>query len=42
MVETATLAIHDPPYNFVAFQERDIENFISWSQLGLKIHIHFK
>ena len=34
--KTAVLAIHDPPYNFVAFQERDIENFISWSKLWIK------
>ncbi len=32
----ACLAIHDPPYNFVAFQERDTENFISWSKLWIK------
>ncbi|RMD51195.1 MAG: site-specific DNA-methyltransferase [Ignavibacteria bacterium] len=28
--EKATLAIHDPPYNLVAFQERDISSFIEW------------
>ncbi len=28
--EKAVLAIHDPPYNFVAFQERDVEAFIDW------------
>ena len=26
----ATTAIHDPPYNFVAFQERDLDRFIDW------------
>ena len=26
----AKLAIHDPPYNLVAFQERSIAEFISW------------
>ena len=28
--EKATLAIHDPPYNFVAFNERPLEQFIEW------------
>ena len=32
---SSVLAIHDPPYNFVAFQEREIENFISWSKLWI-------
>jgi site-specific DNA-methyltransferase (adenine-specific) len=27
----AALAIQDPPYNFVAFEERDIESFVKWS-----------
>jgi DNA modification methylase len=26
----AVLAIHDPPYNFVAFKERELEDFIKW------------
>jgi site-specific DNA-methyltransferase (adenine-specific) len=26
----AVLAIHDPPYNFVAFKERELEEFIKW------------
>jgi site-specific DNA-methyltransferase (adenine-specific) len=26
----ATLAIHDPPYNLVAFDERPLEQFIEW------------
>jgi site-specific DNA-methyltransferase (adenine-specific) len=26
----ATLAIHDPPYNLVAFEERELSEFISW------------
>lgn len=26
----AVLAIHDPPYNLVAFEERNIEDFIVW------------
>ena len=30
--EKAALAIQDPPYNFVAFDERDLENFIEWSK----------
>jgi site-specific DNA-methyltransferase (adenine-specific) len=28
--EKAVLAIQDPPYNFVAFEEHDVERFISW------------
>ena len=28
--QKATLAIHDPPYNLVAFQERGIEEFTDW------------
>jgi len=30
--EKASLAIHDPPYNVVAFDTRPIEEFISWSK----------
>ena len=26
----AVTAIHDPPYNFVAFKERELERFIDW------------
>jgi len=26
----AVLAIHDPPYNFVAFKERELQEFINW------------
>jgi len=26
----ATLAIHDPPYNLVAFEERELAEFIAW------------
>ena len=39
--KSATLAIHDPPYNFVAFQERDNENFISWSQHWIQNSYNF-
>jgi site-specific DNA-methyltransferase (adenine-specific) len=28
--ESASLAIHDPPYNFVAFEEQPTEDFIQW------------
>jgi site-specific DNA-methyltransferase (adenine-specific) len=28
--EKAVLAIQDPPYNFVAFEEQKVEHFISW------------
>ena len=30
--EKASLAVHDPPYNFVAFEELELNNFISWSR----------
>lgn len=35
--EKATLAIHDPPYNFIAFQKSDLENFIEWSKKWIEI-----
>ena len=35
----ADAAIHDPPYNFVAFKERELNRFIS---LCKKWIIHFK
>ena len=28
----AVLAVHDPPYNFVAFRETDVEGFIELEQ----------
>lgn len=28
----ATLAIHDPPYNLVAFETRSVEEYIEWSR----------
>jgi site-specific DNA-methyltransferase (adenine-specific) len=34
--EKSTLAVHDPPYNFVAFDERDLEKFIEWSRKWIK------
>jgi len=34
--EKAVLAIHDPPYNFVAFEERDLKNFIEWCRLWIR------
>jgi len=30
--EKAVLAIQDPPYNFVAFEEQKLERFISWCE----------
>lgn len=30
--ETATLAIQDPPYNLVAFEERPLQQFIEWCE----------
>jgi site-specific DNA-methyltransferase (adenine-specific) len=32
----ASLAIQDPPYNLVAFEERSIEDFISWCKLWIE------
>jgi site-specific DNA-methyltransferase (adenine-specific) len=32
----AVLAIHDPPYNFVAFKELQIEKFISWCKVWIE------
>lgn len=34
--EKAVLAVHDPPYNFVAFKESEVEEFIDWSKLWIK------
>lgn len=30
--EKAVLALHDPPYNLVAFEQREINKFISWCE----------
>jgi site-specific DNA-methyltransferase (adenine-specific) len=32
----AALAVHDPPYNFVAFHETDIKKFVEWSRIWIK------
>jgi site-specific DNA-methyltransferase (adenine-specific) len=32
----SSLALHDPPYNFVAFDELDLEKFIDWSRQWIK------
>ena len=32
----AVLAIHDPPYNFVAFKERELKEFINWCNSWVK------
>jgi site-specific DNA-methyltransferase (adenine-specific) len=34
--DLATLAIHDPPYNLVAFDIRNIEEFIGWSRRWIR------
>ncbi|HAB54724.1 MAG: DNA methylase [Ignavibacteria bacterium RIFOXYB2_FULL_35_12] len=34
--EKAVLAIQDPPYNFVAFEEHKVERFISWCELWIE------
>ena len=33
--DKAALAVHDPPYNFVAFQQEEVSNFIQWSRLWI-------
>lgn len=34
--EKAVLAVHDPPYNFVAFRETKVEEFVDWSKSWIK------
>lgn len=34
--EKASLALHDPPYNFVAFDERRLDTFIEWSRQWIR------
>lgn len=34
--ENAKLAVHDPPYNFIAFQEKQSEEFAGWCKLWIK------
>jgi site-specific DNA-methyltransferase (adenine-specific) len=35
--ENASLAVHDPPYNFVAFKEKNLSEFIQWCKLWINI-----
>jgi len=35
--EKALLAVHDPPYNFVAFEEKQLNDFIEWSRKWINI-----
>lgn len=37
--ERATLGIHDPPYNQVAFQERSIGEFIDWCRQWIELSL---
>ncbi len=32
----ATLALHDPPYNMVAFQETEADEFVEWSKIWIE------
>src|SRR5579872_304093 len=32
-----TLAIHDPPYNLIAFDQRSIEEYVGWCQKWVQI-----
>lgn len=34
---TPTLAIHDPPYNLVAFSRRSIDEYMSWSRRWVEV-----
>ena len=34
--ESPTLAIHDPPYNLVAFDLRSVAEFIDWSRQWIR------
>lgn len=34
--EKASLAVQDPPYNFVAFKELEIKKFIMWCEIWIK------
>ena len=35
-IEQAVLAIHDPPYNFIAFDEKDSKEFVEWCRPWIK------
>jgi DNA modification methylase len=35
--ERAALAIHDPPYNLVAFEARDIHDYIQWCRRWVRV-----
>lgn len=35
--EKPTLAIHDPPYNLVAFEERSLRDYIAWCRRWVRI-----
>lgn len=35
-----TLAIHDPPYNLVAFERRSIQEYIEWSRRWVRLTYH--
>lgn len=35
--EKAVLAIHDPPYNFIAFGKKKLEGFISWCEKWINL-----
>lgn len=41
--EKATLAIHDPPYNFIAFEKSDVSDFINWNKQWIELtYLHLK
>lgn len=41
--ELASLAVHDPPYNFIAFQEKQSKEFVGWCRVWIdNSFIHLK
>jgi DNA modification methylase len=39
--EKAILAIHDPPYNFIAFDEKDSKDYVGWCKPWIKNSFDF-
>lgn len=36
----ATLAIHDPPYNLVAFEQRGLDDYVQWCETWVRVTSH--
>lgn len=39
--DRARLAIHDPPYNLVAFEERQLQQFINWCEAWVGLSLRY-